>query len=294
MIDASDFLIHDRTKKHVELFIKSPSHALLLTGLTGSGKYFLARQIATSLLKLDDVAHLSSYPYYVHISKPVDKQEISIDLVRELIHKLQLKTPGTQGIRRIVIVENAHFLSIEAQNALLKTLEEPASDTVIILTATSNTSVLPTIASRAQQMYVHAISLNDAKRFYGKGYEESHIEGTWTLSGGTAGLMDALLTDAKTHPLKIAVDEVKDLIKQDPYQRVLTLDHISRDKIHLALVLEATSRVLASLQHVASRTDAQTKRLVSNRKIILKLLKMLDQNTNPRLVALDLALNLAI
>ena len=108
MINTRDTLIHERTKKQLELFIKKPSHALLVTSLAGSGKYYLAQQIAMILLGLQNTSSLANYPYFIHISKQEDKQDISIDAVRELIHKLQLKTPGKQEIRRVVIIEDAH------------------------------------------------------------------------------------------------------------------------------------------------------------------------------------------
>jgi DNA polymerase-3 subunit delta' len=292
MNKTDSILIHDRTKKQIELFIKNPSHALLIIGQTGGGKNFLAKYITASILGLDDKSNLDNYPYYTHISKPDDKQEISIDTVRELIHKLQLKTPGTKGIRRVIIIEDANSLSTQAQNSLLKVLEEPPADTVILMTAPSKKSVLPTIASRAQHLEVLLASLKDAINYFSHKYTSKDIESAWNLSGGAAGLMIALLDDAQKHPLKDAVSDVKSLLGQNTYGRILTLDKLGKDKEALAIFLDASLRVIAALNR--SSSGVANKKVIACRKLVLRLQKQLADNANPRLVALELSLNLNI
>lgn len=71
-------------------------------------------------------------------------EEYSIKAVRELQRKLNLKGAKT------AIILDADKLSHESQNALLKILEEPPKNTIIILTAFSRFALLPTIASRCQ------------------------------------------------------------------------------------------------------------------------------------------------
>lgn len=71
-------------------------------------------------------------------------EEYSIEAVRELQRKLSFKG------RKTALILDADGLSSEAQNALLKILEEPPKDTIIILTAFTRFSLLPTIASRCQ------------------------------------------------------------------------------------------------------------------------------------------------
>lgn len=75
------------------------------------------------------------------------KGEIKISVVRELIRAINL-TPG-HGEKKIAIVKNADKLNIQAANTLLKTLEEPPENTIIILLS-SDLKLLPTIISRCQ------------------------------------------------------------------------------------------------------------------------------------------------
>jgi len=74
--------------------------------------------------------------------------EIRVDAVRELCRRLHLRT--YEGAGRVGIVVDAHRLRVEAANALLKTLEEPAADTLLVLIAPNPRAVLDTLRSRCQ------------------------------------------------------------------------------------------------------------------------------------------------
>jgi DNA polymerase-3 subunit delta' len=75
---------------------------------------------------------------------------IKIDQVRSISR--QLKFAPLEGGWRIVIINDAQAMNLEASNAILKMLEEPPSHTIFILTATQTTDLLPTIVSRCQQI----------------------------------------------------------------------------------------------------------------------------------------------
>jgi len=83
-----------------------------------------------------------------------DKQTISIDQIRNLQHQLSLR-PYAAKFKTGIILE-AQRMTVEAQNALLKTLEEPPAHSILILTAPSAKSLLPTIVSRCQVVRLRA------------------------------------------------------------------------------------------------------------------------------------------
>jgi len=85
-------------------------------------------------------------------SKAVEKasDEIKIDQIRQAQERLTL-TPS-EGSKKILIVDGAETLNASAQNAFLKTLEEPPGDTLIILITSMPQSLLPTIRSRCQEI----------------------------------------------------------------------------------------------------------------------------------------------
>ncbi len=288
-------LLHPRTQAQIEAFLSNPSHALLLIGPTGSGKPTLAKSIAANLLQID-AAKLPDYPYYSYLQTPEGKRDIPIEAVRELIETLKLKTPGKAAVRRVIIIEDAQRMSMSGQNAILKTLEEPAVDTVFILTVPFAKSVAPTIASRAQAISVVPPSKTATLAYYGDRFNQQDVASYWMLSGGSTGLLDALLKDSAEHPLKSSVSAFKVYLGKDTYGRLIDSDRLARDKIQLAYFLDGGGRVLRSLEQNAVKSG-QTKRvksLGSSRRLITSLQGALQANANPRLVATNLALNLKL
>lgn len=294
MSTLDDLLLHPLTKTQIQDFIKKTSHALVITGAVGSGKYTVAQKIAVAILKLKSDAKLKKYPYFAHIKKPEMKQDIPIDSVRQLSKMLKLKIPGTIDIKRVIVIEDAQDLNEEAGNAMLKMLEEPTADCVFILTTDTANNLLPTIISRAQQLQVQPVTLNDARVFFAGQYSIEQIESAWNLSQGSAGLMLALLKDDNKSPLKIAVDAAKDYLQKNKYQRLLMADGLSKDKKQLSIFLAALLKVLAALHHsVVKRGDrAQQGKILASRKLVYQMQDALDANVSPKLVTLELSLNL--
>jgi DNA polymerase-3 subunit delta' len=136
-------------------------HAYLFTGAAGVGKRTLAAQFARALLcpnanpPCGQCRHCTltargSHPDLLTLA-PVKKTRnalISVDAVREVIGALQLKP--VEARRRVALVQDFHAANTQAQNAFLKTLEEPPGQTVILLTAERADDLLPTIVSRCE------------------------------------------------------------------------------------------------------------------------------------------------
>ncbi len=287
----NQLLLNARTRVAAGIYIKQPPHALMIVGLPGSGKTALAHYLAAEVLGSKDV---TSHPYFLTLTRPKDKRDIPIDDVRQVLHKLRLKTPGKGAVRRIVFIEDAHNLSGEAQSALLKALEEPAADTAYILSVPSIRSVLPTIASRAQSLTLHPVTLTQAQEHYAGKYPQSAIKNAWQLSQGRGGLLNALLGNATEHPLKQSVDSAKQFLRHDKYQRLLELDKLSKDKEQFNLFLDALGKVLAALQNATVGKGGRQAGLLRSRRLVTQLQAALAANTAPRLIALELALKLEI
>lgn len=112
-------------------------HAYLIISSTGEER----RKRAHGLLAEYEAAEV--------VELPAPKAKHYIKDIRELNHRLSLKSSDNTKPRG-VILEDAHLLTTEAANSFLKTLEEPPGNTIIILTAPNEDSVLPTIVSRCQ------------------------------------------------------------------------------------------------------------------------------------------------
>ncbi len=134
-------------------------HAVMLMGSSGVGKRCAAAWIASHRLGIGDPGRLPEYPFAVPehadlrwISPPEDKHTIGIEQIRGLVADLSLTS--YQGGAKVAVIEPANAMTANAANSLLKTLEEPAGDALLIL-VTDKTGRLPaTIFSRCQRINV--------------------------------------------------------------------------------------------------------------------------------------------
>ncbi len=293
---TNQLLLHKNTSQQINDILSKPPQAILIVGPPGSGKASLASYLAARLMNIEP-AKLSSRPYYMLIEKPHDKSEIPIDSVRKIIRSLSLKSPGdNQKINRIVNIKDAELLSEEAQNALLKIIEEPPPQTVFILSAPSADAVLPTIVSRAQRLTISPLNLTESSDFFKPTYTSRSISSAWSLSQGAAGLMSAILKDEIEHPLKQAVERSKQFLKLDAYERLIFLDSLSSDEGGLEAFLDGLSRVLKELHRssIESGRTNQAGKLLKSRRLVNEARSSLSKNASTRLVGLNLVLHLPI
>lgn len=247
-------VLHSQTAQAVERFIAQPKHALALTGPAGSGKGALAEQLALRLLQAEDLEH---HPGIQRL-QPVNNA-ISIEVAREITAYLTLVMPGNAAIRRVVIVEDAHTMSAEAQNAILKAIEEPPADTVFLLTIKDTNAILPTILSRVQVITVHPPAYNELHAFFAaKGFEEAEVEKAARLSGGLPGLMHGILAHDATHPLLAAIEQSKEILRADTFTRLTMVDEIAKQKQTDDLLFAMSQIAQAALANGAAQQAADT------------------------------------
>ncbi|MBR9828016.1 MAG: DNA polymerase III subunit delta' [Oceanospirillales bacterium] len=138
-------------------------HALLLSGAQGVGKHDFAQALANLLLCHQPTAsgpcgHCHScdlriaghHPDLVSITPEAIGKPIKVDQVRVLIDHLH--STAQQGGYRVVIMEPAEALNISSANALLKILEEPGDNTLLLLVCHQPGQLMPTIRSRCQRI----------------------------------------------------------------------------------------------------------------------------------------------
>jgi DNA polymerase-3 subunit delta' len=124
---------------------------------------------------------------------PGDSGAIKIDQVRDIVDRAQYRP--FEGRRRVVVIDEADALVHPAQNALLKTLEEPTPSSVFILVTSRPDMLLPTVLSRCPQLRFRPLSAADiATALMARGRSETEARAVAATADGSLG--QALQTSA--------------------------------------------------------------------------------------------------
>jgi len=185
-------------------------HALCLTGPWGVGKALAARHLGRAFLCPDRTPEgacgacrscrrvaLGSHPDWLEVvpSGGSARGGISVDQIREAAERVWLK-PG-EGVGRVILLDDAHLMGEVAQNALLKTLEEPPPSTLFLLVTPRTAELLPTVLSRCQVLRFAPLSREEVRRvLLSLGtWEEEDLEEALAFCEGSPGAALAFLEE---------------------------------------------------------------------------------------------------
>jgi DNA polymerase-3 subunit delta' len=283
-------VLHERTRRDVAQFVTQPGHSLLLIGPRGSGKTTLALELVAAVLGTAP-EKLATHPYFLHITP--EKRSVPIEAIRGAQEFVRLRTTGNQPIRRAIMLDDAHCLTTEAQNAFLKLLEEPPADTLIVMTAAGQDSLLPTVLSRTQKITLKAPLQSDLLAHFTT-YSSSDITRAYHLSKGRPGLMTHILSGEGDNPLLEYVDVAKRIFQMTTFERLVLADQWSKKKEDLPSLLWAMQRVsdVALYQAAQKDADKQVARWQNTLKQILHTQDSLRANPQPKLLLTNLMLQL--
>lgn len=288
---SRDLLIHGRTKLQIDHFLQDPGHGLLLTGRSGTGKKTLALFVAAKALGLESEQQLEHYPY-IKIVDPADRY-ITIDDIRDLKHFLKLKTPNPSSqLSRIITIIDAERMTLEAQNAFLKSLEEPPADTLIILTTQSEKKLLPTIISRVGQVSVLPVSFSQTAEYFDT-VSPTDIKKFFQITQGLPGALTSLV-DNDSKSLLENIDNAKILLNLPANERLLRVDMLAKDKdasLELIEVLKTITR--GALRSSSDKgNNSAVLRWQRSLNTVLDAQDNLNKNANIKLVLDELLLNI--
>ncbi len=146
---------NDHIKRYLERMVvnKTIGNSLLFAGPEGIGKSLFAEEIAKQLLGKETIAHHPDY----HIYRPEGKTGMhSIQSMREFSEEVYMAP--FEGKWKVFVIRDADRMLTYSANALLKTFEEPAPHSLIILLSSSPESLLPTILSRCRVVRFQAVA----------------------------------------------------------------------------------------------------------------------------------------
>lgn len=182
------------------------SHAALLSGEDGIGKSIAAKYLS------DQIMNLSGRKSVDVIEFKPSKNSFGVDTVRKIIEET-LKKPY-EGDKKVLILYKCELMTESAQNALLKTIEEPPEGIYLILLTDSLESILDTIKSRCQIYRFTPLKRNEMELYMNnnyKGLEKNMHQAALAFASGIPGRADRFLNDRKLKEIRdVSVSIIKD------------------------------------------------------------------------------------
>jgi DNA polymerase-3 subunit delta' len=182
-------------------------HALLVWGPSGCGKLELGRTIARELLchtgkagvcdqcRSCNLFNSGAHPDFREVTLEINpgtgnlRNVITVDQIRTLIEALYKTTTISQ--RKVAIIQPAESMNVNAANALLKTLEEPVGETVLILVTHDPGRLPATVRSRCQRLHVGAPEPSQALDWLEQAFDASHEDAVMALRASAGRPLEA-------------------------------------------------------------------------------------------------------
>ena len=235
-----NILGNNKIKESLQESIKQNkvSHSYLFIGMSGIGKKLIAKEFAKAILCLGDNKYCDNCKSCLEfdgqnnpdffIVEP-DGNAIKIDQIRNMQRGVQEKPIISRS--KVYIIDNADLMTKEAQNALLKTLEEPPEFVTIILIGENENAFLATIKSRCMILHFNSISNSDIKKYLEDNYNMNVISNMLDVFQGSIGKAIELKDKQDTYlTIEQAIENIE---KEDLIGLIKKLDilYTSRDEI---------------------------------------------------------------
>lgn len=281
------------------------AHAYLFVGADGIGKTHVAQMLAGILQCPNDFCR--TCPTCTQVLKGIhqdtmvladDGETIKIQTVRELLERINL---STQSRYKVVLIEDVARLTIEAANALLKTLEEPPSNTIFIGTIRDVKGTLATIVSRMRVINFKKPSIKSMREGLVALYPQtdvSVIDQALALSFGAGGTAKKLIENPEAlYELKKEFDHLAYLYEKEGLaERIVHMGELSKDDKESGAAKKFLAQLTLFLHgklHDENSSDAQRLKVIENLERTHAAIQLYEKNINTRMLLEHLHINLA-
>jgi DNA polymerase III subunit delta' len=278
---------HEKIIRNLERLVENNNlaHAYLFSGPESVGKFRVAFEFANKLIRDEkksinpDVLVLR--PEIEEKKGILRKKDITIEAIRNLEHGLSLSS--FFGGHKVAIIDDADCLTRSAQNALLKTLEEPPERAIIILVVQNKEKIIPTMISRCQEIKFNLVSEKEIRKMIPQNNPQAEQIIFWSMN--RPGLAREFINNPEA-----ILDREKDLeffksfFSLNINEQFAIAENISKDIKKLEKKLQIWTVIL--------RKESHFSKFFMIEKIEESLKNIRETNANPRLVMEKLFLDL--
>ena len=256
------------------------SHSYMFVGIEGIGKQMIAKEFAQIVLCTNEeekgchqckscVEFMShNHPDFLYLEP--DGSSIKIEQIRYLQRKIQEKPIISN--KKVYIINDADKMTAEAQNCLLKTLEEPPEYSTIILVGSNENAFLNTIKSRCMKISFQPIETKYIKQYMEETYGMTNISQNM-LDAFQGSIGKAIILKDKKEQYESIEDMIEKLDKTDMTELIKLGEPLYQSKDEIMNILDYINIILLKL----SKENAQYANCID---IIENTKKRLNQNAN--------------
>lgn len=260
------------------------SHAQLISGEDGIGKSILAEILGKLILNGD-----LNREYVDIINYKPSKASFGVDDVREIIDEVNKKP--FEGDKKVIIIHQGNKLTIQAQNALLKTIEEPSTEVYIIILCESLELILDTIKSRCEIYKLTPLTKDELYKYIAiKGYDYSEEEKSSAIafSEGIPGRIDRYFSDTELQELR---DKIVDLLLQLTNNEIEAILEKEEQLVSYKQNKEEVINVLSSfIRDILVNKEVYNENLIINRDKIKEIERLTNEMSFKKLNKMILSL----
>jgi len=254
-VEFSDVLGQDNIKVALKnaLCEGRLGHAYIFEGEEGLGKRTMAKIFANKILCSDNMKEGCScdscqmffagvHPEYCVVER--EGNSIGVDKVRKVEAQLIMKP--AYGDRKVIVIEDADTMTQDAQNALLKTLEDPPEYVVIILCSNNYSMMLDTIKSRAVKYSFRRNSQDDMEEYIRRSGRNVHndVEFLISYADGNIGKLIKFLNSKELIKLRdVAIEYALNIKKMNRLKIIGVRDFFANNKENVEYILTAIMTV---------------------------------------------------
>jgi len=209
---------------------KSLGHAYLFTGQEMIGKRTFALELALKLNKMEGVFNDKDPDiFYISNADNESRSTIQIDDIRDMKKFASLKVYN--GPYKYIIIDNAHEMTNEAGNSILKLLEEPAKGTLIFLISAFHKKMLPTIISRCERINFSPHKKVGLEEYFKKfNLTDEQISFMVNFSNGRIGLAKSLYEKDAFPEIKKTIGMLQKLVQGSIFEKFDVIEKVVNNR----------------------------------------------------------------